>query len=81
MVFGSDYPVLPLGLTADSLDRFELPEAERAALNRGNALRLFPRFGSAAGRSRYPTRRKLSIGSRTVMVTCTCRGLPQSTCR
>jgi predicted TIM-barrel fold metal-dependent hydrolase len=44
LVFGSDYPVLPLALTADSFDRFELPDAERAAINRGNAERLFPRF-------------------------------------
>ena len=44
LVFGSDYPVLPLGLTADSFDKFAIADADRAAINRTNALRLFPRF-------------------------------------
>jgi predicted TIM-barrel fold metal-dependent hydrolase len=44
LMFGSDFPVLPLALTANALDRYDLPDSERAGLNRGNALKLFPRF-------------------------------------
>lgn len=44
LVFGSDYPVLPLGLTADGFDRMNVPDDVRAAINRGNAATLFPRF-------------------------------------
>ncbi len=50
LLFGSDFPVLPLALTASALDRFDLPETERAGIDRDNALRLFPRLGQALPR-------------------------------
>jgi 6-methylsalicylate decarboxylase len=46
LVFGSDNPFVPLGLTAGLFDKFEMPADQKAAINRGNALELFPRFGT-----------------------------------
>jgi predicted TIM-barrel fold metal-dependent hydrolase len=44
LLFGSDNPFVPLSLTASAFDRFELPPGEKDAINRGNALKLFPRL-------------------------------------
>jgi predicted TIM-barrel fold metal-dependent hydrolase len=44
IVFGSDFPYVPIGATAGALDRFDLSDEVRRSINRGNALRLFPRL-------------------------------------
>ena len=44
LLFGSDNPFVPLSLTATSFDKFDMPAAQKAAINRGNALGLFPRL-------------------------------------
>lgn len=44
IVFGSDYPYLPVALTVEGLERFSLAEADLDAINRGNAAALFPPF-------------------------------------
>ena len=46
LVFGSDNPFVPIAATASSFDHFSLPDDQRAAIDRGNALKLFPRFGA-----------------------------------
>jgi len=46
LVFGSDNPFMPIAVTASSSDRFTLPDDQRAAIDGGNALRVFPRFGA-----------------------------------
>jgi predicted TIM-barrel fold metal-dependent hydrolase len=44
ILFGSDFPVYDFPVTTDPLDRFGLSASELAAINRGNAERLFPRL-------------------------------------
>jgi predicted TIM-barrel fold metal-dependent hydrolase len=44
ILFGSDYPYVPIPATAFSLDKYGLPAADMQAINRDNALRLFPRL-------------------------------------
>jgi len=44
MLFGSDYPVLPIAATAGPLDAFDMPAAAKQMINRDNALALFPRL-------------------------------------
>ena len=44
MLFGSDFPYMDIPVTAGALDRFALSPAERQAINRENAARLFPRL-------------------------------------
>ena len=44
VLFGSDYPFVPVPATVTPLDRYGLDPAELEAVNRVNALRLFPRF-------------------------------------
>lgn len=49
IVFGTDFPFVPPPLVAEEVKAHLEPglhsEAERAAIDRGNALKLFPRFG------------------------------------
>lgn len=44
ILFGSDFPFVPIGETAEDLDRYALSAQERQAINRDNATRLFPRL-------------------------------------
>jgi predicted TIM-barrel fold metal-dependent hydrolase len=44
MVFGSDYPYLPVALTVGGLERFGFVAADLEAIDRGNAAALFPRL-------------------------------------
>jgi predicted TIM-barrel fold metal-dependent hydrolase len=44
LVFGSDFPYVAGAVTANGLDRYGLSPADLAAINRQNALRLFPRL-------------------------------------
>jgi predicted TIM-barrel fold metal-dependent hydrolase len=48
MLFGSDYPYIPVGATAGALDQFGLAAPALQAINRDNATRLFPRLKSGA---------------------------------
>lgn len=44
IMFGSDYPLVPLPATANGLRGLELSPADLAAISRQNAVRLFPRL-------------------------------------
>ncbi len=44
IMFGSDYPFVPTGVTAGGLKTLKLSAAERQAIGRDNALALLPRF-------------------------------------
>jgi 6-methylsalicylate decarboxylase len=44
IMFGSDYPYVPIPATAFAFDKYGLPQADMQAINRDNALRLFPRL-------------------------------------
>jgi len=44
MVFGSDYPYRAVGITANGWDNYSASEEIKSAVNRENALKLFPRF-------------------------------------
>jgi predicted TIM-barrel fold metal-dependent hydrolase len=44
IMFGTDYPFLPVGYTADGLDKAGLAVSDQAAINRTTATRLLPRF-------------------------------------
>jgi predicted TIM-barrel fold metal-dependent hydrolase len=44
ILFGSDTPYVPIAATANGLDKMAIADDLRAAINRENALRLFPRF-------------------------------------
>ncbi len=44
MLFGSDYPILPIATTAGALDAYDMPDAAKQMINRDNALALFPRL-------------------------------------
>jgi len=44
LLFGSDNPFVPLSITGAAFDKFELSAAQRAMIDRTNALKLFPRF-------------------------------------
>jgi predicted TIM-barrel fold metal-dependent hydrolase len=44
IVWGSDFPYRPVGPTATGWDNFEAEPEVKRAVNRENALRLFPRF-------------------------------------
>lgn len=44
ILFGSDTPFVPIVATATGLDKITLPDDVRFAINRGNALQLFPQF-------------------------------------
>lgn len=47
IVFGTDYPYRQVPLTTNGWDRFQASEELRRAIDRGNALRLFPRLRGA----------------------------------
>jgi predicted TIM-barrel fold metal-dependent hydrolase len=49
LLFGSDFPYAPLGVTATGLDNFALSAGDKQAINRDNAIRLFPRLRAASG--------------------------------
>jgi 6-methylsalicylate decarboxylase len=44
ILFGSDTPYVPIVATATGLDKMPLPDDVRLAIDRGNAVRLFPRL-------------------------------------
>jgi predicted TIM-barrel fold metal-dependent hydrolase len=44
IMFGSDYPYVPIKVTAGALDRYPLAAELKQAIDRGNAEHLFPRF-------------------------------------
>jgi predicted TIM-barrel fold metal-dependent hydrolase len=44
ILFGSDTPYVPIAATATGFDKMTLPDDVRLAINRGNALQLFPRL-------------------------------------
>jgi predicted TIM-barrel fold metal-dependent hydrolase len=44
IMFGSDTPYVPTAVTATGFDKMTLPDDVRLAINRGNALQLFPRL-------------------------------------
>ena len=44
VLFGTDYPYLPIPATLDGLLKFGLPSADLLAIERTNGLALFPRF-------------------------------------
>jgi predicted TIM-barrel fold metal-dependent hydrolase len=44
ILFGSDTPYVPIVATATGFDKMTLPDDVRVAINRGNALQLFPRL-------------------------------------
>ncbi len=46
ILFGSDTPYVPIAVTARGFDATTLPDDVRTAINRGNALKLFPRLGT-----------------------------------
>jgi predicted TIM-barrel fold metal-dependent hydrolase len=45
MLWGSDFPYRSVGLTASGWDNYHVSDEIKRAVNRDNALRLFPRFG------------------------------------
>jgi predicted TIM-barrel fold metal-dependent hydrolase len=45
LVWGSDWPYRPIALTADGWEKYPIAPEVRRAIDRENALRLFPRFG------------------------------------
>jgi predicted TIM-barrel fold metal-dependent hydrolase len=47
ILFGSDTPYVPIATTAGGLDHMTLDDDVRFAIDRGNALRLFPRLSAA----------------------------------
>lgn len=47
ILFGSDYPMLPIGHAIEGLARLGLSEADLDAIARGNSAPLFPRLGAA----------------------------------
>jgi 6-methylsalicylate decarboxylase len=44
ILFGSDFPLVPLPATAGGLSKLEMPDSLRQAIRRENALRLLPRL-------------------------------------
>jgi 6-methylsalicylate decarboxylase len=44
VLFGTDYPFVPVRATTGALDKFGLSPDDLASVDRGNALRLFPRL-------------------------------------
>jgi predicted TIM-barrel fold metal-dependent hydrolase len=44
ILFGSDYPYVQIPVTTGGLDRLNYPPQNFAAINRDNALALFPRL-------------------------------------
>jgi 6-methylsalicylate decarboxylase len=48
ILFGTDYPFVPIEATAGPLGRLSLPNGELVSIGRDNPLRLFPRFTTSA---------------------------------
>jgi predicted TIM-barrel fold metal-dependent hydrolase len=46
LLFGSDFPYVPGAVTANGVDHFGFSFSDLQAINRGNAMRLFPRLQS-----------------------------------
>ena len=46
ILFGSDFPYVPIPATAVPFDAFDLAAPDKRAIDRGNALRLFPRLSA-----------------------------------
>ena len=44
VLFGTDYPFIPMSATAAGLTNLELPTSDVEAIRRGNAAALFPRI-------------------------------------
>ena len=44
ILFGSDTPYVPIAVTAGGFERMTLSDDVRTAIDRNNAVRLFPRF-------------------------------------
>jgi predicted TIM-barrel fold metal-dependent hydrolase len=44
ILFGSDYPIFPISMTAGGLSRVGLSGADLQAIERDNAMRLLPRL-------------------------------------
>jgi predicted TIM-barrel fold metal-dependent hydrolase len=44
ILWGSDFPYRPVGLTANGWDTYQASHEIKRAVNRDNALKLFPRF-------------------------------------
>jgi predicted TIM-barrel fold metal-dependent hydrolase len=44
IMFGSDYPIFPISMTAGDLSKIGLSEADLQAIERDNAIRLLPRL-------------------------------------
>jgi predicted TIM-barrel fold metal-dependent hydrolase len=44
ILFGSDTPYVPLAVTSGGFDKMTVPDDVRTAINRDNAVRLFPRL-------------------------------------
>jgi predicted TIM-barrel fold metal-dependent hydrolase len=49
MLFGSDFPYVPAAATANGLDHFGLSASDLQAVNRENAMKLFPRLSLTTG--------------------------------
>ena len=47
ILFGTDYPFVKVAADIEELERTPLPEADRAAIDRGNAIALLPRLGAS----------------------------------
>jgi predicted TIM-barrel fold metal-dependent hydrolase len=47
LLFGTDNPFVPIAATATAFDKFDMPADQKQAINRGNALKLFPRLNAA----------------------------------
>ena len=71
ITFGSDFPFAPVAagrLFAAGLETYGLDSADRHAIERENALRLFPRLGTAAALPAPPLAQRLRVAaSRQVM--------------
>ncbi|MFN8043711.1 MAG: amidohydrolase family protein [Mycobacterium sp.] len=71
ITFGSDFPFAPVAagkLFAAGLETYGLDAADREAIERSNALRLFPRLGTAATPPTPPVAQRLrQVASRHVM--------------
>jgi predicted TIM-barrel fold metal-dependent hydrolase len=48
LLFGSDFPYVPIGVTAGGISRLDLDPQTQKAIERENALRLFPRYAASA---------------------------------
>jgi predicted TIM-barrel fold metal-dependent hydrolase len=47
ILFGTDYPFVKVAADIEELERTPLPDADREAIERGNAIALLPRLGAS----------------------------------